>query len=402
MRKITPLNHNNSIQLKFSVHGQRYSFNPLPGAHYSDKRALLKAFAIAEQIEGDVLAGEFDVTLNRYRHNEAIPQPKLTRLIEIWDAYVDSLAVSERTREGHYAMIRIMILKDCPSVEQSRAWYLGLQHLSPGIYNQRLGYLKQCLKWAVQRKLTSDNPFDGIKSRKGEKSKIQPFTVDHIGLILGALRHNTFNPKTSVFKHSHYADWVEFQFLTGCRPSESIGLLRKHLDFDRNLIEISSAMARGDRGQTNGAGRVRKGTKTNNSRYLPMTPRLRELLLPRSGLQADELVFTSPKGGALDDRMFGQRVWAKVLTGLRIEYRRFYVTRHTFASIALEQGTPIATVAYLLGHSDLSMVMRTYGHLVSKPVMPDILSLNQIKDDQNHPDSYPDAFSTRPTPSPVV
>ena len=41
----------------------------------------------------------------------------------------------------------------------------------------------------------------------------------------------------------------------------------------------------------------------------------------------------------------------------------FHVTRHTFASHAIMNGTPLLVVAKTLGHADTRMVEKVYGHL---------------------------------------
>ena len=92
MRDINPINNNGSIKLKFSFGGKRYSFNPIPGGDYSNKRDLANAKAIATRIQNDILAGYFDPTLDRYRLSPkapAKPQPK--NLLELWDLWVESL-----------------------------------------------------------------------------------------------------------------------------------------------------------------------------------------------------------------------------------------------------------------------------------------------------------------------
>jgi integrase len=42
------------------------------------------------------------------------------------------------------------------------------------------------------------------------------------------------------------------------------------------------------------------------------------------------------------------------------------------ASRAIEQGIPITGIAYLMGHSDTTMVMKQYGHMINKPELPTI------------------------------
>jgi integrase len=116
---------------------------------------------------------------------------------------------------------------------------------------------------------------------------------------------------------------------------------------------------------------VRKETKTGTIRHLSMTPRLREMLIARCQEQDPEaLIFPSYTGKPIDDRMFRRRQWKPILKGLGIEYRRPYITRHTLASTAIEQGIPLTSVAYLLGHTDTTMVMQTYGHIVHRPSLP--------------------------------
>lgn len=77
---------------------------------------------IASQIELDILAGHFDPTLDKYRTNFT---PIKTRksstitlsskyLLSVWDKWVSSLELSQRTRNGHYETIRKHIEKANP------------------------------------------------------------------------------------------------------------------------------------------------------------------------------------------------------------------------------------------------------------------------------------------------
>ena len=367
-------NSNNRLRLRWSCEGQRYCL--ALGLPYSPVN-LKPAQKTANQIELDVASGNFDPTLDKYGNKQttAVRTPKKVNnehLLPVWDKWVSTLGLSSRTLNGHYRAIRRHIERVNPSLTDT-TWYECIQSLSPTVFNDYLRYLKKCLEWAVVEKLVPENPYTRIKRRKTTKQIVKPFTTDEITRILNAFKSDQFCPKSSAYKHSHYADFVEFLFLSGVRISEAIGLQVKHVDFERNEVFICSVLARGDKGQTNAANRVRKETKTGNVRHLTMTPRLKEMLQARCDrLKPDELIFPSPNDNSIDDRMFLRRQWKPVLEGLGIEYRRLYVARHTLASMAIEQGFPLTSVAYLLGHADTTMVSRVYGHMINRPSLPKI------------------------------
>jgi integrase len=288
------------------------------------------------------------------------------------DMYVTSLAIPPWTIHGHYKAIRRAIEKSHPiPLKDAGKWYEKTSDLSPSTFNHRLSYLKSCFKWGIEEKLTDINPFSKVRLRKVVKKTLQPFTLNEMSQIIEAFQQDSFCPKSSAYLHSHYADFVEFLFRTGCRPSEVIGLRKKDIGFDRNEILIASVMARADNGASNGGKRVRKETKTGSQRYLNMDSALRTLLENRcQNLAPNDLIFPSPTGIPIDDRMFLQRQWKTVLAGLGIEYRKPYTMRHSLASHALESGMNPVGVAYLLGHTDSSMVMKTYGHIIHRPDLP--------------------------------
>jgi integrase len=121
--------------------------------------------------------------------------------------------------------------------------------------------------------------------------------------------------------------------------------------------------------------RERKSTKTGSVRFLKINVELGKLLeqIKPARVKPDELVFTNPtRTNHIDSHNFRNR-WIKVLKKAGIPYRRPHIIRHSFASHAIEQGIPLTGVAYLLGHSDTRMVAQTYGHLINRPSLPNIL-----------------------------
>jgi integrase len=364
MREIIPVNNNGSIQLKFSVNGKRYSFNPIKGGQFDNKRDLANAYATATKIQNDIIAGYFDSTLKKYKPQtfDVVVKPDTKSdesLIAIWDAWVETLDLSAATKADHYEMVRRMIVKANAGLDDI-SWFIDAD-IAASTFNKRLGYLKSCSNWAVAEKKVACNAFERVKSRKTSKPEIKPFTIEEIKAIIAEFD----------CKYSHYSTFVQFMFLTGVRTSEAIGLQWKHIDFDRNQITISESLSKDRTG--NGYQRVRKETKSGNVRYLTLNSELTKLLLSIKPMvvKSDDLLFKSARGCVIDAGNFREN-WKRVLDNLGIEYRKPYTTRHTLLSHAIEQGIPITGVAYLAGHSDTRMVMQTYGHMINRPSLPEI------------------------------
>ena len=159
--------------------------------------------------------------------------------------------------------------------------------------------------------------------------------------------------------------------LTGCRPSEAIGLQRKHIDYDRKEILIESSLSR-SKDPTHPTRRIRKETKTGSTRILPMNTQLFNLLQFAKNYESAQLIFTTKNGLPFDDKNFCNRQWRKCLKELNIEYRPPYTLRHTFASRCIEAGVTMPQLAYLMGHKDTRMVMSCYGHMINKPELPEL------------------------------
>lgn len=362
MREIKPINHNGSIQLKFSFGGKRYSFNPIPGGSYTNKRDFTTVSAIASRIQNDILAGCFDPTLVKYRLDpkptEAITKPQ--NLLELWDAWVETLDLPAPTKANHYEAVRQMLVKANPAITET-SWLVKAK-LAPSTFNKRLGYVKSCFRWAFKKQIVDANPFEDIKNRKVISQKVKPFTTKEIQTII--LGFEAEAPR--------YTPFVRFLFLTGARLSEAIGLRWCHVDFERNELTIKESLSRDRVG--NKYHRIRKETKNNTVRCLAMTSELRGLLLglKPTNVDMDDLVFTTHEGCVISPENFRSRYWLVVLEKYQVPYRKPHSIRHTTLSIAIEQGTPITGVAYLAGHVNTTMVIQTYGHMVNRPKLPDI------------------------------
>ena len=81
-----------------------------------------------------------------------------------------------------------------------------------------------------------------------------------------------------------------------------------------------------------------------------------------------DLVFPRYCGGFIDKGNFHE-VFQKLLKALGLPHKRFHDLRHSTATILLTMGVHPKVVQEILGHSNISMTMDTYSHLL--PSMQD-------------------------------
>ena len=75
------------------------------------------------------------------------------------------------------------------------------------------------------------------------------------------------------------------------------------------------------------------------------------------------LVFTSPLGTPLDPRNV-TREFRALLETADLPRVRFHDLRHTAATLLLAQGVDPRTIMETLGHSQISLTMNTYSHVL--------------------------------------
>ncbi len=79
--------------------------------------------------------------------------------------------------------------------------------------------------------------------------------------------------------------------------------------------------------------------------------------------QDNEFVFTSTIGTPLDgDNVY--RAFREILTTAGVRTCRFHDLRHCCASLLIAQGVPARVVMEVLGHSNISLTLNTYTHIL--------------------------------------
>ena len=108
-----------------------------------------------------------------------------------------------------------------------------------------------------------------------------------------------------------------------------------------------------------------------------MSNSLLQLLKSRysaSKKNSKSLVFPSPKGKAIDDHNFSQRIWKKCLKELEIEHKPSYNTRHTFISHFLEKTKDVVKCASLThgSKSGIQTIYKNYAGIISRLEVPEL------------------------------
>jgi integrase len=202
--------------------------------------------------------------------------------------------------------------------------------------------LKNVFDHAVRQGLVLTNPASHIKRRRIIPAIITvPSRVEFQNMV-AAIRASDGRPD-SQRKAKAGADLVELLAYSGCRVAEATALRWADVNLDRNYVTITG----GD-----------KLTRNYESRTIPMTDALRDLLLRlRSENQPQPQDFVSPIKTAKKCLQTACR---------RLGFPRFthHDLRHFFATTCIESGGDIPTISKWLGHRDGgALAMKVYGHL---------------------------------------
>ncbi|MBM6924302.1 site-specific integrase [Hydrogenoanaerobacterium saccharovorans] len=149
------------------------------------------------------------------------------------------------------------------------------------------------------------------------------------------------------------------ELVTGIRKGELTALLWSDLDEEQRFISVSK-QAVGDRNRNVTISRP----KTENSvRKISIPESAIELLQQEHKKHPDNpWMFPSPRTGEMYHPDSIAKLHEKILKDTGLEHIRFHDLRHTFATMALQNGVDVKTVSSMLGHYDAGFTLKTYTH----------------------------------------
>jgi len=214
----------------------------------------------------------------------------------------------------------------------------------------------QCLRSALQHavfpfRLIQTNPCDGIKPPSHVKRKMNPFTSQEVRDILESCDGTRWHALYSV------------AFGCGLRIGELFALEWSDVDWSESRIHINKQLL-----DAGGKTKIVKPKTKSSVRWVEMSKSVRESLRKHRadqivrGMSGCEIVFPTLNGRHLGRANFSSDEWIPRLLRCGLTHRGFHNTRHTFATLLLLAGVPVAIVTKSLGHSNPSITYATYSH----------------------------------------
>lgn len=208
--------------------------------------------------------------------------------------------------------------------------------------------LSSALKLAQEQRILHTNPAEGCALPKVEHREIKTLPVEQFQSFLREAR------ESGVFELYY------LELATGLRRGELLGLKWEDIDLERGDLRVRRQISR-----INGEV-VEAPLKTKNAyRTLPLAEDTVSVLLEqKKKVGSSPWVFPSPNGGPISpDSVL--HMLHRVLKRAGLPKVRFHDLRHTFATLALQNGVDIKTVSGMLGHFSAGFTLDTYAHVTS-------------------------------------
>ncbi len=207
--------------------------------------------------------------------------------------------------------------------------------------------ISSAMDFAVAQKIITENPCKAVELPKVEKQEMQTIPVEQLQAFL------------TEAKASGVYEMYYIELSTGLRRGELLGLKWTDIDWNHAVITVRRQVARVN-------GEITEAPlKTKNSyRRVSISPQALEVLKTQKAKTNSEYVFPSPTGGPISPDSVNNML-KRVLARAGIPKVRFHDLRHTFATIALQNGVDIKTVSSILGHFSAGFTLDTYAHVTT-------------------------------------
>ena len=208
------------------------------------------------------------------------------------------------------------------------------------------GFLNQ----AVKDRLISFNPCENCRIPKLQKKEMVILPAEKMGAYLEASKQMGVYP---IFL---------LELTSGVRRGELLALHWSDLDVNTRILKINKQVQR-----INGELVVSEPKTENAIRSVALPQHTVDVLLEEHNKHPKSpLMFCSPRTNTYWDPDAIGRLHKKILMAAGIDTPvRFHDLRHTFATMAIQNGVDVKTVASMLGHYSAAFTLDTYTHVTA-------------------------------------
>ena len=211
--------------------------------------------------------------------------------------------------------------------------------------------LRQCLDQAVQERLIPYNPAAGCKLPPKEKKEMQTLPAEKISAYLAAAEEHGVLPM------------FYLELTTGLRRGELVARLWDDRDLEKQTRTVNKSA-----GRINGEVKVTQPKTANSVRTIYLPKETVDILVQEHVKHpSNPIMFPSPVTGKLYGPDCLGRLHKNLLKKAGItENIPFHGLRHTFATLAIQQGVDAKTVSSILGHYSAGFTLDTYTHVTGE------------------------------------
>ena len=353
-------------EVKITVNGKRVSVYGKTQSEAKEKaEAKKQELKTGKYIKSDKLT--FDQYYERFCDNRrGTVKPSTMRNQNKWYLPISKIVIDNAgTTFGSLKIIEIerQNVIDLQKAMQNAKHKDGSPKYNTTSINTYINLVKHIFNSAVDEEIIFKNPAKSVKALQ----KVEEKAVNTIHRALSEEETKLF---FEAAKESYYYNVFRFLFCSGCRCGEAGGLKYSDINKKENRLEVSRTVTRTEAG----GHVVGDSTKTaSGTRYIPITEGIRAAIAGQKqtvvdyglALRFDNLIFTSPEGELLNDTSVNREI-ARICKRAGIERFTAHAFRDTFATRAIERGMNPKTLQMILGHSDISITMNLYCHVMEE------------------------------------
>ena len=206
---------------------------------------------------------------------------------------------------------------------------------------------RAALEKAIEERLITKNPSTGCKLPPKKGREMQVLTPSEINRFLARA------------KEEGYYEMFLLELSTGMRRGELLGLKWGDLNLQTGELRISRQVV-----AVSGKVIVQPPKTKTSVRAIMLPPYMTAILRDMKKDKTCDWIFPSPnkEGEPRHPTAIHQR-FKLILKRAGCKDIRFHDTRHTFATMALENGMDVKTLSGIIGHISAETTLNTYSHI---------------------------------------